>query len=108
MLALNRTTIDFFSLDVEGAELQVLKTIDFKKLNIRTLTVELKNMNQGKDMFETFLTRQGLKLYKEVVHRSPYVNDLFLVSSDVTPVAAMKRSNAKSLLSDYQQSRKPL
>ena len=29
MLALNRTTIDFFSLDVEGDELNVLKTIPF-------------------------------------------------------------------------------
>jgi hypothetical protein len=40
MLALNRTTIDFFSLDVEGDELKILKTIPFDKINIKMLTVE--------------------------------------------------------------------
>ncbi|CAH1781981.1 unnamed protein product, partial [Owenia fusiformis] len=40
MLALNRTVIDFFSLDVEGSELPILKTIPFDKLTIKALTVE--------------------------------------------------------------------
>jgi len=35
MLALNQTTIDYFSLDVEGSELAVLKTIPFEKLDIK-------------------------------------------------------------------------
>jgi hypothetical protein len=35
MLALNQTTIDYFSLDVEGNELDVLKTIPFDKLDIK-------------------------------------------------------------------------
>ena len=34
LLALNRTHIDYFSLDVEGSELAVLKTIPFDKVNI--------------------------------------------------------------------------
>ena len=65
MLALNRTTIDFFSLDVEGAELQILQTIDFNKINIRTLTVEFNKIDQGKDLLTTLLTRQGFKHYRE-------------------------------------------
>lgn len=40
LLALNQTTVDFFSLDVEGDELSVLKTIPFEKVNIKMLTVE--------------------------------------------------------------------
>ncbi|MCL4127511.1 UNVERIFIED_CONTAM: hypothetical protein GTU68_058802 [Idotea baltica] len=34
LLSLNRTTIDYFSLDVEGNELDVLKTIPWDKVNI--------------------------------------------------------------------------
>ena len=40
MKALGRTHIDFFSLDVEGAELGVLKTIPFHELIIDVLLVE--------------------------------------------------------------------
>jgi hypothetical protein len=35
LLALNRTTVDYFSLDVEGSELDVLRTVPFEKLDIR-------------------------------------------------------------------------
>jgi len=34
LAALNRTHVDFFSLDVEGLELEVLKTIPFQKVNV--------------------------------------------------------------------------
>lgn len=35
LTAINVTTIDYFSLDVEGSELKVLKTIPFDKVHIR-------------------------------------------------------------------------
>jgi len=35
LLASNRTTIDYFSLDVEGHEIKVLKTIPWKRVNIK-------------------------------------------------------------------------
>jgi len=35
LLALNVTVIDYFSLDVEGSELNVLKTIPFDKIDIK-------------------------------------------------------------------------
>jgi Methyltransferase FkbM domain len=35
LLAMNRTTIDLFSLDIEGNELDVLRTIPFDKVNIK-------------------------------------------------------------------------
>ena len=31
----SRTTVDYFSLDIEGNELDVLKTIPFEKYNIK-------------------------------------------------------------------------
>jgi len=39
LLALNVTVIDYFSLDVEGSELNVLKTIPFDKIDIRVSSV---------------------------------------------------------------------
>lgn len=35
LLALNRTTIDYFSLDVEGGELEVLQTIPWSNVDIK-------------------------------------------------------------------------
>jgi len=35
LLAVNRTTVDLFSLDIEGNELDVLKTIPFDKVDIK-------------------------------------------------------------------------
>ena len=40
LLALGNPTVDFLSLDIEGAEYQVLKTIPWDKVDIRTLSVE--------------------------------------------------------------------
>ena len=92
MLALNRTTIDFFSLDVEGAELQVLQTIDFSKLNIRTLTVEYEHVKAGKQGLTSFLTRHGgMKLHKTIapLKDMAWAKDLFFINSQITepPVA---------------------
>jgi len=45
LAALNRSTVDYFSLDIEGFELPVLKTIDWTSADIRVLSVEF---NRGK------------------------------------------------------------
>ena len=47
LLALNRTHIDYFSLDVEGLELDVLKTIPFDKVDISVFTVEYIHVKGG-------------------------------------------------------------
>ena len=41
--------IDFFSLDVEGAELEVHKTIDFSKVHINVIAIEADGRNSQKD-----------------------------------------------------------
>ena len=40
MAALNYPTVDYFSLDIEGAEFPMLKTLDFGKVNILTFGIE--------------------------------------------------------------------
>ena len=83
MLALNRTTIDFFSLDVEGAEINILKTINFNKLNIRTMTVEI----HDKDELKTLLTNRGMKVHKVIGKQDGiYARDIFFIKNDVTPI----------------------
>ncbi|XP_035703774.1 uncharacterized protein LOC118434410 [Folsomia candida] len=41
LASLNVTTVDYISLDVEGAELSILKTIPWKKLLIKVLSIEV-------------------------------------------------------------------
>ena len=41
--------IDFFSLDVEGAELEVLKTLDFSRVHINVIAIEADGRNSQKD-----------------------------------------------------------
>merc|ERR1719432_128127 len=40
LLALKNPTVNYLSLDLEGAELEVIKTIPFHQLNIEVLSVE--------------------------------------------------------------------
>ncbi|ELT95653.1 hypothetical protein CAPTEDRAFT_197327 [Capitella teleta] len=66
MLALNRTKIDYFSLDVEGQELAVLKTISFDKLDISVLSVEYLHTNKNK--LKQFMKSKGYKLVKTLAY----------------------------------------
>lgn len=64
LLAMNRTTVDYFSLDVEGNELDVLKTIPFDKVDIKVMSVEILH-GPGKKALKKFLASKG---YKEIVY----------------------------------------
>ncbi|XP_057372972.1 protein Star-like [Daphnia carinata] len=59
LLAVGRTDVDFFSLDVEGHELQILKTIPWHKVDIKTLTVEWDNMPEGQEALSRFMEDSG-------------------------------------------------
>tara|TARA_B110000483_G_C17958146_1_gene450941 strand:- start:117 stop:761 length:645 start_codon:yes stop_codon:yes gene_type:complete len=66
--------IDFFSLDVEGFEEQVIKGIDFKKYNFRYLLVETKN-----DKVIKFLKTKNYGLVKKMSYHDflfKYENEL--------------------------------
>ena len=63
LLALNQTKVDYFSLDIEGDELAVLKTIPFEKIDITVIGVEyLHHIDKGVGMF-SFLKSKG---YEEI------------------------------------------
>ena len=75
LLAMNRTTVDYFSLDVEGSELQVLKTIPFDKLDIKVLTVEFAHTKEGKEELLQFMVSKGYSAVMEVLHPKHLATD---------------------------------
>ena len=72
--------IDLFSLDVEGAELAVLHTIDFSVTNIHVVLVEATLYDLEKnESVRKFLKERGFKLHKADVGHSNevWVNEEF-------------------------------
>lgn len=57
-------TIDYMSLDVEGAEIEALKSIDYSQIDIKFMTVEHGNRPDYIQQFETYL-----KPFGYVIHR---------------------------------------
>jgi hypothetical protein len=67
--------IMFFSLDVEGAELMVLDTINFDKIIIEIMMIEVENTHclkkcKARDMVRAKMTALGYQRYEGVVHAS--------------------------------------
>ncbi len=57
--------IDFLSLDVEGAELDVLRGVDFTKYNFRYMVIECRDI----DKMCTYLAEFNYSLEKKITHR---------------------------------------
>lgn len=79
LLALNRTEVDYFSLDVEGVELEVLQTIPFDKVNIKTLSVEYVHDKTGEEGVRNFMENNGYVAYKKVNHPQGLANDIIFL-----------------------------
>ncbi|CAG7837303.1 unnamed protein product, partial [Allacma fusca] len=79
MIAMNTTVIDYFSLDVEGAELDILRTIPFDRFDIKTLSVEFIHDAEGKVAIKDFMTGQGYLVHSEVTHPNWLANDFIFV-----------------------------
>ncbi|BES98462.1 Hypothetical protein NTJ_11277 [Nesidiocoris tenuis] len=79
LLALNLTHVDYFSLDVEGVELDVLKTIPFHSVSIQTLSVEFAHVPGGKEAINDFMFEQGYVMHSEVTHPDWLANDFIFM-----------------------------
>ena len=71
--------IDFWSLDVEGSELNLLKTVDFKKVHIDIIMAESVNRLKGKEQMgaevRAYLQEKGYVVFpSNTIHKS----DVFL------------------------------
>lgn len=81
LLALNTTYVDFFSLDVEGVELAILKTIDFDQFQIETLAVEYAHGNRS--LYRSYMGDKGYRVEKQIDVVDPtnflFANDYIFV-----------------------------
>ena len=59
LLASGRTNIDYFSLDIEGAELNVLKTIPWTNVDIKVIQIEYPQIKEGKEVLIDFMASKG-------------------------------------------------
>lgn len=86
LMALGNPTVDYFSLDVEGSELAVLKTIPFDKVNIRTLSVEFFHLDEqgaSNDLLKAYMEEQGYVYHSTVKARKNHANDYIFVKKTV-------------------------
>ena len=83
LAALNQTVVDFLSLDVEGVELDILKTIPFDRLNFRVMAVEY--IHGNKTQYKEFMSKRGFYVHKDISYQKPviglYVEDFIFVNN---------------------------
>ncbi|XP_012148327.1 uncharacterized protein LOC100879131 isoform X2 [Megachile rotundata] len=83
MAALNVTVVNYFSLDIEGHELEVLKTIPFDEISIETLSVEFAHLEVGKTELIDFMSSKGYYVYSFVVRTDHLAHDIIFVKKDM-------------------------
>lgn len=84
LLALNQLTVDFFSLDVEGDELSVLKTVPWDKVNIKMMTVEfIHEVGKGGDL-KQYVESKGYDSMLQMSRWDGGVNDIIFRKKGLT------------------------
>ncbi len=76
--------MDYFSLDVEGNELDILKTIDFDKFDIKVISAEFSHEREGnstKAAMTEFMEQNGYIVHSTVIHPHNLANDYIFVKS---------------------------
>ena len=66
--------IDYLSLDTEGTEYEILRTIDFDKYNINYICVEHNMVNEKRKQIKEFLVGKGY-----IEHLNDIVNDHYVL-----------------------------
>ena len=70
--------IDFFSLDVENAELQVLSSLDFSAVTIDVMVVEADGTSTEKDdAVRSLLQAEGFLHHSHVAHNDWFVHSRY-------------------------------
>mmetsp|Transcript_60475 Transcript_60475/g.107812 ORF Transcript_60475/g.107812 Transcript_60475/m.107812 type:complete len:273 (-) Transcript_60475:1069-1887(-) len=90
--------IDFFSLDVEGAELQVLQTIDLSRITVDVVVVETDGHNKTKDEeVNSLLIRSGLVKQVNDGHNTWYVRRAsgYALKPPLSPARALSMWKSK-------------
>ena len=65
LLAVGNPVVDFFSLDVEGVELEILKTVPWDKVKIKVMAIEVGGNGRGFEEIDELLKHAN---YTKVYH----------------------------------------
>jgi len=66
LLSLGNPEVDYFSLDVEGAEWTIIKSLPWDKVNIHIISLENYYLGKDNELLETHLEKYGYTIYKKV------------------------------------------
>ncbi|XP_046449258.1 protein Star-like isoform X2 [Daphnia pulex] len=66
LLAVGRTDVDYFGLDVEGSEYKILETIPWHKVNIKTMTVEWNHIPEGEPALTRLMESNNYKKFRMI------------------------------------------
>ncbi|XP_071557039.1 LOW QUALITY PROTEIN: uncharacterized protein [Temnothorax nylanderi] len=77
--ALGVKTVDYFSLDIEGNEIDVLETIPFNEVDIKALSVEYIHNAKGRKYLIDMMDHRGYYVYSFVNHPDNLANDIIFV-----------------------------
>jgi hypothetical protein len=66
LLALGNPTVDYFSLDVEGAEWPIIKSIPFDKVNISIISLESNHLGTDNALLEAHMIKNGYEIKQKV------------------------------------------
>jgi len=88
LLAVGNPIVDFFSLDVEGSEIEVLRSIPWERVKIRVILVEVNHVD--KSVVNTILTDAGYCLYDQTyeVGQMDHTLDFVYAHSQYTNVCS--------------------
>ena len=81
---MNVKIVDYFSLDVEGMEYQVLQTIPFDRIKIKVLSVEYIHDKEGANEIIEFMETKGYRVVTKVTNGNNLANDLIFVHESVS------------------------
>ena len=82
LLAMGNPTVHYFSLDIEGLEFQVLKTIPFHKVDIKILQIEMYYITKSRaNELREHLMKNGYYLFAKVSYDEIFVMRGFEVMS---------------------------
>ncbi|OXA50069.1 protein Star [Folsomia candida] len=86
LAALNVTEVDYFSLDVEGAEIDVLSYIPFHRVRIKVLSVEFLHTPGGREALRKMMVSKGYRVFGEVRDpRHNWANDIIFIHNSLVP-----------------------
>ena len=98
LLALDRNHIDYLSLDVEGVELEILKTVPFDLLDISVITAEFSHSHGGKQALRKYMEKHG---YMTLAELTDHTADYLFVKASFVAAGRVNVSEFRNIYKTY-------